>query len=42
MPPPTSSILRSLILSEPDKMPRSQALSKMAAYARLLHSELER
>ncbi len=39
---PMSSILRTLILSEPDKMPRSQVLSKMDAYVKLLHAELQR
>jgi hypothetical protein len=39
---PMSSILRTLILSEPDKMPRSQALSKMDAYAKLLRAEFQR
>ncbi len=35
-----SSFLRELILSEPDYLPRAQALAKIEVFSRLLHVEL--
>jgi hypothetical protein len=37
---PAKSALRSLILSEPDEVPRAEALVKLTVYSRLLYSEL--
>jgi hypothetical protein len=35
-----NSSLRELILSEPDYLPRAQALAKIEVFSRLLHVEL--
>ena len=37
---PTTSLLRSLILDEPDYLPKIEALVKAEVYARLLYEEL--
>ena len=37
---PRNSTLRMLILSEPDYLPRTEALVKIVVYARLLYREL--
>jgi len=36
---PRNSILRSLILSEPDCLPRQEGLVKITVYAKLLYQE---
>jgi len=38
---PRDSILRVLILSEPDQLPRVVALAKVEIFVRLLHQELK-
>ena len=39
---PKDSLLRSLILSEPDFLPRQVGLAKVEVFARLLYQELGR
>ncbi len=39
---PKNSTLRSLIMSEPDSLPYSEAMAKIQVYARLLDSELQK
>jgi hypothetical protein len=38
---PPTSILRKMILGEPDMMSRTNAIAKMEIYVRLLYSELK-
>jgi len=38
---PKNSILQTLILSEPDQLPRVVALAKVEIFVRLLHQELK-
>jgi len=37
---PRNSILRSLILSEPDSVPKQEGLVKLTIYVKLLHQEI--
>jgi len=37
---PRNSILRNLILSEPDYVPRQEGLVKVMVYSKILHQEL--
>jgi hypothetical protein len=39
---PTKSVLRSVILSEPDETPKLEGLGKLMVYVKLLYSELYR
>lgn len=38
---PQSSLLRKIIMSEPDYIPRSEGLVKLPLFARMLHEELK-
>jgi hypothetical protein len=39
---PARSVLRSLILSEPDEVPKMEGLGKLTVYVKLLYSETYR
>jgi len=39
---PSTSVLRSLILSEPDEVSKAEGLGKLTVYVKLLYSEVGR